>query len=327
MSGKRPIEKESGKKRGTAGTTMWVLWNPLKVQRYQWVLVSPSWYRLRFFLSISKGSCFKWKWCHVLRCRTNWGSNWKSRGLNRFFTTFLKGNCLRMSAIILRRIKREAPLDGTRDTCLQAPFTAQCVIISMFHFSIPQVFQLIQWNKTTHLLLTVGSHHRFHKGKASLETWPSFLALSSDDSCAARLEINELAMVRQGWTFESCELQLPFPQSPPWNIMEMPWKCTVNKPHQRHWTRQRVTICHNARCFWHFQEAETDVQMEARRQLTHGAQYRTRFPNEPYFGLSIFFPKEKLSRRQIGPAPRDSEGDGWSKRSKCTLGFQVYPES
>lgn len=66
VSGKRPIEKESGKKRGTAGTTMWVLWNPLKVQRYQWVLVSPSWYRLRFFLSIWKGSCFKWKWCHAL---------------------------------------------------------------------------------------------------------------------------------------------------------------------------------------------------------------------------------------------------------------------
>lgn len=104
----------------------------------------------------------------------------------------------------------------------------------VFHFSIPLVFQLIQWNKTTHLLLTLGSHNRFHKGKASLETWPSFLALASDDSCAARLEINELAMVRQGWTLESCELQLPY--------HGMPWKCTINKPHQRHWTRQRVTM-------------------------------------------------------------------------------------
>ena len=227
--------------------------------------INGFWYHLHGIGSWAslKGSCFKWKWCHVLRCRTNWGSDWKSRGLNRFFTTSLKGNCLRMSAIILRIIKREAPLDGTRDTCLQLPSTAQCVIISMFHFSIPQVFQLIQWSKTMHLLLTLRSHKRFHRGRRGFGFGWQLCSQAWDQRVGdgtARLDGPNLA---------SYDCGVP-------NLHHgIPWKCTVNKPTSKTLNKAKS---HNARCFWPFQEAETDVQMEARRQLTHRAQYRTRFP-------------------------------------------------
>lgn len=215
-----------------------------------------------------------------------------------------------MSAIILRIIKREAPLDGTRDTCLQLPSTAQCVIISMFHFSIPQVFQLIQWSKTMHLLLTLRSHKRFHRGRRGFGFGWQLCSQAWDQRVGdgtARLDGPNLA---------SYDCGVP-------NLHHgIPWKCTVNKPHQRHWTRQRVTMPGVSDLFKKLKRMyKWKPDVNSRIGLSTG------LVSQSYFGLSIFFPKEKLSRRLIGPAPRDSEGDGWSKRSKCTLGFQVYPGS
>lgn len=141
-----------------------------------------------------------------------------------------------MSAIILRIIKREAPLDGTRDTCLQAPSTAQCVIISMFHFSIPQVFQSGAKLRTYCLLFVVISGFTGEGVPRNMAQLFWFWH---------RMTVVQPGLRSTSWRWygkvgrlNSCELRLPFP-----NLHHgIPWKCTVNKPHQRHWTRQRVTM-------------------------------------------------------------------------------------
>lgn len=227
-----------------------------------------------------------------------------------------------MSAIILRIIKREAPSDGTRDTCLQAPSTAQCVIISMFHFSIPQVFQLIEWSKTTHLLYCL-----------LFVVISGFTGEGVPRNMAQlfwfwhRMTVVQPGLRSTSWRWygkvgrlNSCELRRPFP-----NLHHgIPWKCTVDKPHQRHWRRQRVTMPGVSDLFKKLKRMyKWKPDVNSRIGLSTGLVSQL----NPTLASASFFPKEKLSRRLIGPAPRDSEGDGWSKRSKCTLGFQVYPES